>query len=234
MVSQCDHTKEYSSQIKGERVDTREKIMMTAYEVFVEKGFAGARTQEIADRAGVNKAMLHYYFGNKENLYAETIIATLGKLFAEIRPAFDDSGFSDEDRLRRFVTGYVDFISANPGVPRLLVQDILSGNSKLPGLFETAFERVGVTRTFPMVAVLEKGIERGTFRPLSIQHTLISIIGMSLFYFIGKPIVDRVLEVDDADTTGFLEARKENIVEILLHGILTRRGDDRVGSKGAV
>jgi hypothetical protein len=83
-----------------------------------------------------------------------------------------------------------------------------------------------------MIAVLQTGIERGTFRPLSIQHTLISISGMSLFYFIGKPIVDRVLEVDNADTAACLEARKENIVEILLHGILTQHGDDRVGSEG--
>lgn len=211
---------------------TSEKILAKAQEVFVEKGFAGARMQEIADRAGVNKAMLHYYFRNKGNLYAEVIITSLGKLLAEIRPAFDDSDFTDEERLRSFVTGYVDFLSANPDVLRLLVQDMLSENSKLPHLFETAFKRVGVSGVFPMVAVLENGIERGTFRPLSIQHTLISIIGMSLFYFIGKPIVDRVLEVDDLDTAAFLEARKENIVEILLHGILTQHGDDRVGSKG--
>ena len=203
-------------------LDTRESILNAATQEFVQKGFAGARTQEIADRAGVNKAMLHYYFGSKDALYGEVITSTIEGFFATLRPIFDAQDTSAEDRLRQFIDTYLTFLSENPHMPRLLAQDLLAGESKVPGYFVAAQERSGLPRTLPILSLLQEGIGTGEFAPMDVRHTTISLIGMSVFYFIGKPILDHVLEVDAGGSDEFLAERKRNIADLLLHGLVAR------------
>src|SRR5690606_40702738 len=104
-------------------MSTEEKIFEAAFKVFQSKGFTGARMQEIADEAGINKAMLHYFFRSKEKLFEAVFMKAFGKLAPQINEIFN----SDDDlfeKIRKFTASYITFVIEYPFLPQFIIQEM--------------------------------------------------------------------------------------------------------------
>lgn len=200
--------------------DTRDRILRAATEVFVEKGLAGARMQEIADRAEINKAMLHYYFTSKEHLYETVLVTMLSGLMTRIRVALETGDASAEERLRRFIEAYFDVVKEHQDIPKLIMQDLLTAGGEVVSYFRKAAEQTGILGGFPAVRLIQEGIESGSLRRVDPKQTIVSLISLVVFYFVARPIQNALLQLDDDDRDRFLEERKHHVVDLFLHGVL--------------
>jgi len=211
---------------KGRTVDTRERILKAATEVFVEKGLAGARMQEIADCAQVNKAMLHYYFTSKEHLYETTVVTAMSGVMTRVQKVLAMKGVPAEAHLRKVIETYLDSLAEHPYIPRLVMQDLMTGGTRITDYFEKAGEQAGFLGGKPAVEMLRKFIASGDLRQVDPKQTIISLVSMVVLYFAAQPIFSRLLELDDRDRERFLAERKRNVRDIFLHGVLAQKGND--------
>jgi len=141
-----------------EKSDTIEKITMAARDEFAEKGFEGARVDEIARKAGINKAMLYYHVGDKKALYALVIQEVIGRGAQLVSDAVGKAS-SPEDKLRAYIRVLFDMISANPQMPRIMMREIASGGKNLPEAFFLGLLKILSTVT----GVTEEGFKQGVF-----------------------------------------------------------------------
>jgi len=200
--------------------DTRERIFRAALEIFSQKGFAGARMQEIADRAEINKALLHYYFRSKEKLYQRVFVYIYTDHFrrlGELVPA--EVNF--RDGLKKLIDRYMDIIRANPEIPHFLLRESADGGERvretLARLLREQPQALPVQR---FVEEHRRAVERGEIRPGDPLQLLLTVLGACLFYFITKPILGAVLPVDTRRREDlFLARRKREILQIIYDGI---------------
>jgi len=205
--------------------DKEELILKTAMDVFIEKGRYGAKMQEIADRAGINKALLHYYFRSKEKLYARIFENIFRKNLSDLMAAFrDDLPF--DDFLRSFIFGYIDLINKNPKVPLFLLKELSEGGKTVKTILNNLQESNKLDLS-PIVRKIEKAIQDGDIIKLDPRQLIATVIGAALLYFIGEPIF-KALYIDEAnfDREAFIEERKKAVYQTILYGILPR-GEQR-------
>ena len=166
--------------------DRRDRILDAASSVFAEKGFAGARVDDIASRAGVNKAMLYYHVGDKTALYS----AVLLRNFERVRVALDEalaSGGSARARLEAVITALTRMVQRHPDHPRMMLREIASGAASLePEVLAAMLEVVGVVR-----ALIAEGTATGEFRAIDPVLTHLTLVGAVVFLNATAPIRDR-------------------------------------------
>jgi len=174
-------------QSQNEKKDnTIRKILDAASQVFSKVGFAGARVDEIAEKAGVNKATIYYHIGNKDTLYAHMLHDIFGNVVEEII-GFVNAEQGPEEKLRVYIRGFTRFIDGHPHIAPLMLREVASGGKHIPEV---------VTRDMAYMVglltdILELGVRRGIFVktiPLII-HMI--IIGSSTFYKSSEPVRDR-------------------------------------------
>jgi AcrR family transcriptional regulator len=166
--------------------DRRDRILDAASSVFAEKGFAGARVDDIASRAGVNKAMLYYHVGDKTALYS----AVLLRNFERVRGALDEAlatGGSARARLEAVITALTRMVQRHPDHPRMMLREIASGAASLePEVLAAMLEVVGVVR-----ALIAEGTATGEFRAIDPVLTHLTLVGAVVFLNATAPIRDR-------------------------------------------
>ena len=193
--------------------ETRATILAAAEQIFAKAGLAGARTDDIAAAAGVNKALLYYYFKSKGGLY-EAVVEDHFREFN--RRALEVLAAPDAARtvLLRYVSLYFDFISARQRYASLYLQLMTARGQPLERLVRKYF----VPRTTAFNKLLERGIRAGEFRRTDARHTAISIVGLIVFYFSAARVL-QVLGHTDAYTTANLKRRKQEVLEFIRYGL---------------
>ena len=217
-----------SEKTAGRRA-AEERILDAAREVFLEKGKAGARMQEIAARAGINKALLHYYFRSKEELYRQVLTRELSSFFNEliesVRPAGDMETF-----IRAFIENYIDRLSGNPQVVRFLTWEIGTGGPVARNVIAVIIHGNEGNPIWPVFRdTFSRGIAAGAIRPVDPQHLIFSLIGMCIYVFLAAPILTAVFPGIDPSDGEFIEKRKKEIFDLVWNGIKAEKGgnDDR-------
>jgi len=166
--------------------ERRDRILDAASAVFAEQGFAGARVDDIASRAGVNKAMLYYHVGDKTALYS----AVLLRNFERVRGALDEAlatGGSARARLEAVITALTRMVQRHPDHPRMMLREIASGAASLePEVLAAMLEVVGVVR-----ALIAEGTATGEFRAIDPVLTHLTLVGAVVFLNATAPIRDR-------------------------------------------
>jgi TetR/AcrR family transcriptional regulator len=190
---------------------TEEKIYEAARRIFVLKGMEGARMQEIADEAGMNKALLHYYFRSKENLFKAVFKDIFTKFFSKVK----DTLFSDattKEKMIFFIDNYVDMIHANPYVPQFIINEINRDPIMLKSLmFESGIEPKKILELFLQEVKLNNS---SNFDP---RHLVISLLGMLILPFAARPLLQMVYFNDDqAAYNLFLQERKDVVKKMIL------------------
>lgn len=207
----------YNKQITDE--STEERILSAATRVFLEKGKDGARMREIADEAGINKALLHYYFRSKEQLYREVVLREVSGFFRELVASFSAEE-EIENFLRRFVENYIDRLAANPQVVRFLTWELGSGGAIVRDVVrETVRDSLSGDLFRSFTAVLDRAVRGGRIRPVDPQHLIMNVIGMCLYAFLASPILEHIFPGLRTQDERFIEKRKREIFELVWRGI---------------
>jgi len=198
--------------------DTKERILTSAIEVFIDKGKYGARMQEIADKAEINKAMLHYYFTDKDTLYEKSFEYIFTNLFLRVADIIDKEG-TFLDKIGKFVDIYIDFISENIEITKIMLREMADGGHVFKKVMGKLTQQENFFIPLKLEYIIDNAKQNGEIRDVDTVHTLISIIGMSIIYFIGKPIMDIVWNVKPEEQESFIKARKECVIDFIVHGL---------------
>lgn len=193
---------------------TEQRIFDAAHEVFVQKGMDGAKMQEIADRAGINKALLHYYYRTKEKLYETVARMIIGRAVPVIQNLVE-SDAPLEQKITRFIDFYVDLIARNPFIPLFIISEI---NKHPERFFENIFPK-DLPRPEVFFRQVEDAIAQGEIRPIRPQHLLVNIVSMCVFPFVARPMLRLVLGMGQAEMTQFLGERKEEVKRFVFAAI---------------
>ncbi len=194
-----------------------EQILDAATEVFLEKGKDGATMQEIAARAGVNKALLHYYFRSKDRLYETVFAHQFGEFIgplSDIIPRTDDM----KEFLELFVSNYIDRLVSHPQLPGFMLWEIRQGGGTASEVIRRTIFR-GLKRGTPLDPVIQKAVREGVIRPLDPVNFILSLISMCIFPFVGRPIIEKLLPEARITSPDFLEERKKEILALIWNGI---------------
>lgn len=190
---------------------TEEKIYEAARRIFILKGMEGARMQEIADEAGLNKALLHYYFRSKENLFKAVFKDIFTKFFNKVRDTLF-SEISAKEKLIVFIDNYINLIQANPYVPQFIINEINRDPLVLKSLmFESGIEPQKILELF------FNEIHMNNLSKIDPRHIVISLLGMLIFPFIARPLLQMIYFNDDQKAYNqFLNERKEIVTNMIL------------------
>lgn len=191
-------------------LSTEEKIIKAAEKVFLTGGYAGARMQQIADEAQINKSMLHYYFRSKEELMKKIFAAKFNEFIPRVVEVFQ-SDLPFEKVLGVYIDTYLDMLLKNQYLP-LFVIDTMHRNPEL-----TNFAKDLPGKVF--VAWIEKQIELKRIRPIDPHHLLLNMIGLCVFPILARPLFQKVFQIEDADYQKLLAERKEVVFDFVMRAI---------------
>ncbi len=206
-----------------EKHDTsKERIIEASWQEFVDRGYDGARMQRIADNAGVNKAMIYYYFSSKDVLFEQLLKTIFEKFFGNFLEQLYLEDMTLEEILRSFVDKHIDFLQKNPILPKVIIRELHSYNPITSKITKKIFANM-ILGVIPQVdKKMKSAIAAGEIRNVSSMQTIWSVAGMNLFFFFMKPLLELVIEANELDEVEVLEERKKAIIDLLLYGLLPR------------
>ncbi len=171
---------------------SRAAILRAALREFASEGVAGARTDAIARAAGVNKALLYYYFKDKETLYGAALDQAFGELFQRLLEILERP-LPPRQKMLAYAGAYFDFVAANPQYPRLVQQEMMrAGRSGSPHL-QRIVQRYLRPIFGKLSRLLEEGKRRGEFRDVAPEQFVPSMIAVVVFYFAGAPMMKMIM-----------------------------------------
>jgi AcrR family transcriptional regulator len=195
-------------------METRDKILDTARDEFAQSGLDGARVDRIAERAGVNKAMIYYHFKSKEDLYQVVI----EQHFEEIG-RFVERAMSEEADPEKFILKLSNFYNSitqeRPTLFPIILREMAQGGERIKAALTRIMGERGLI--IRLKKIIDDGIARGDFRNLDSRQVILSFVGMNLFYLILAPVMNTVWEIDNEKA--FREKRPKEIVDLFLHGL---------------
>ena len=199
------------------RIDktTEERILAAAKKIFVIKGMSGARMQDIADEAGINKALLHYYFRSKEKLFEVIFMEAAQKLFPRINEIFN----SDQplfEKIESFCSEYITVVMENPYLPLFVLNEINQDPEYFLGKVWAGKAKPDPTKFLQQI---EREVRKGTIKRISPLHLLMNLISMTIFPFVAKPMLQRNLGLDELQFRTVMEQRKTEIPKFIIDSI---------------
>jgi TetR/AcrR family transcriptional regulator len=193
--------------------NTEEKILEAAQIIFQKKGLQGARMQEIAELAGINKALLHYYFRTKEKLFEKILHNTIANFQPEIMKILN-SDISLEDKIKEFAIKYITIAQANPYVPLFIVNQLIQNPTHITNLFHTDSFNFNQLKN-----QIDDEASKGNIRQISVVHLICNIFSMCAFPFVAKPMVKLIMNLNDDEYAKFLEERKKEVPEFIISAL---------------
>ncbi|GAB4379919.1 MAG: hypothetical protein Kow0075_10840 [Salibacteraceae bacterium] len=193
---------------------TEERILSAARQEFLEHGYDGSRMRSIAERARINKGLLHYYFKSKEALLQRVFESTFNELFGQINEIVS----RDLDlfvQLRKIIIAYTDFVKSKPELPYFIASE-MRRNPALP--MQIAH---GGTGTFNRLkSSIREAAKNGLIRPeIKPEHVIVNMMSLVLFPFITKAMVCHLNQLNEDQFNQFIEDRKEVIAELLINDL---------------
>jgi AcrR family transcriptional regulator len=204
--------------MKSRQADTEQMILLAAEKFFIEKGYTGTRTTEITEAAGVNHAMLHYYFRTKEKLFERIFNGKASCMLDFFIQAFDnDLPFFKQ--LKLGIGRHFDFIAQDPALPFFILRELIQSEERktivrkqLTPIAFQIMERLSVS--------IREEIAKGTIRPIHPQDLLLNIVSLNVFSFVTMQLFfDVKNDSQSAAIKQFLEQRKQNNIETIINSI---------------
>lgn len=194
---------------------SEEKILAAAREVFLKKGFAGARMQDIADEAGINKALLHYYFRSKEKLFEKIFNEAYEKLIPHITDVFS-SDLPFYDKIRAFTAAYISMAVSNPFIPMFVLNALHSD----PAIFKKMFGDFHKKAPVQLIKTeIKKAVDEGLIRPIEPPQLMLNMLSLCLFPFIARPMFQMVMNISDTSFNKMMEQRKTEVADFIIQSI---------------
>ena len=200
-------------------LNTEEKILHAARDVFQQKGMTGARMQEIADKAGINKALLHYYYRTKEKLF-EKVFEIAFSIFI---PRVKEMMISDKpilDKIKFFVDNYLELLQKHPYIPGFVINEL----NRNPDILVKLIEKNIQIKQNNVIDLLDNQIQnevnQGIIKPISAKNLMTNVISLSIFPVVARPILQGIIfDNDKKEYDKFLKQRKDFLKEYLVNSI---------------
>jgi TetR/AcrR family transcriptional regulator len=192
---------------------TREAILEAAERIFGDEGLEGARTDAIAAAAGVNKALLYYYFRSKEGLYRAVLEGYLADFNHQALEVLSSEG-SARSLLLRYINLHFDFIGAHRHHGPLFQRILMADQKSLARLAREYF----LPRSKALLKVIERGMRSGEFRRMDSIHAAISLVSLIVSYFSSAPVLRAVSGIDPYAKTN-VERRREEVLKFVRHAL---------------
>lgn len=192
--------------------DVEGHILLAAKKVFQTKGMEGARMQEIADEAGINKAMLHYYYRNKQQLFEAAFKKSFSLLALQLNKVLNEDA-PLEAKIRNFTSNYISFIFEHPYLPNFIIQE-LNRSPEFILKFQDFFPDIKKFKT-----QLEDEIPAEKRKSVSMEQLFINILSLNVFPFLAKPLLKGFLSIDENGFQELMEQRKTELAEFIINSI---------------
>ena len=201
--------------------NTEERILSAAKKVIFSKGYAGARMQDIADEAGINKALLHYYFRSKDKLFEMIFKEAIGKLMPQISSIFSNASLSFEDKIRAFCNSYINTWLEHPFVPMFVLHELHSNPEKaLEHLFDR--EKFMPIREHVLNSI-ETAVKKKMIRKVDPYQLFLNMVSLCLFPFMGGPMFKKVAGIGDKQFDLMMQQRAREVSEFIIESIKYRK-----------
>jgi TetR/AcrR family transcriptional regulator len=205
---------------RGKPEQSRASILKAAINEFAEHGIAGARTDAIARAARVNKALLYYYFKDKEAIYEAVLDQVFSGLRDTVVPMLEGN-LPPRQRVLNYLGAYFDYIAANPRFPRVVQGEwIRTGTDRISQMkrvarsyFQPIYQKLG--------EVLREGIAAGEFRPIDPGQFIPSMVAIIIFYFSAAPVIKTVMKMDPLAPEQ-VAARRAFVLDFISAALFTR------------
>ncbi|MAO66286.1 MAG: TetR family transcriptional regulator [Balneola sp.] len=194
--------------------ETEEKIFKAAQSIFQKRGFEGARMQEIADEAEINKSMLHYYFRSKDKLFQEVFQAGIKKVMPQLFGILkSEMGLSE--KVNEIVNFYHDMFRENQHLPTFVVYEM----NQHPERFKEFLGVMNIELPDVFREQVNTEVSEGRMKPISAEQFLLNIVSMCMMPMLAKTMVKTIFALDEVAYANFLEERRALIPEIILNGV---------------
>ncbi|OAB30399.1 transcriptional regulator, TetR family [Flavobacterium fryxellicola] len=194
--------------------NTEIEILNAAKEIFQQKGMDGARMQEIADKAKINKALLHYYYRSKQLLFEAVFKSAFSLLAPQLNKVLNDDSDLFE-KITKFTDSYITFVIKHPYLPNFVIQEL----NKNPDFVM----KLRSQENFPTIDKFKQqvtdAIKEGIIKPIEAEQLFINIIALNLFPFLGEPLLMALLNVDKKSYTQLLQDRKAHVADFIINAI---------------
>ena len=183
---------------------TEEKIKQAARIVFHKKGYAAARTRDIAEEAGINLALLNYYFRSKEKLFEIVMLETMQGFTESLLLIFNNEQTSLEEKVKVVITTYIDLLKAEPEIPLFIMSEIRSD----PNSFAERIKMKDRLLSSYFIKQFQEAVIEGRVIIMHPIHFIVNVMGLVLFPFIAGPLIKAVTSFDDDGYAALMEERK--------------------------
>ena len=199
---------------------SRDKIYDAAEALFARRGYSGVGLREVADQVGLGKSSLFHHFRSKAQLYCEVLERVLERIHERLGPVVNDAALSPEQRLERWIEEVVDALAEHPTSARLLLRALFEEEDFLeappPELAQaeaTLADLIG-----GLERILNEGVASGVFRPVSVPHTVQSLIGACVYHFASAEIGESILggPLFGAEA---VSSRRSELIRLFRHGL---------------
>lgn len=203
--------------MKNEEKNTEQAILQAAEALFLKQGFAQTTTKQIAQRAGCNQALLHYYYRTKDNLFVQ-IFEEKAKFIATHFLDINLTAQTLEERISQMVELHFELFRKNPRLVPFLLKEVLSDPVRVAPILDKIKQYM--VKIFAKIdEALHEEIEKGAARPVSTLNVILTLVSLDMAPFIIAPVLQRVLDLTDEQLDEQLDKRKPEVVEILLRQI---------------
>ncbi|SIS71253.1 transcriptional regulator, TetR family [Zobellia uliginosa] len=196
--------------------NTEALILEAAKTVFQAKGMDGARMQEIADKAGINKAMLHYYYRNKQLLFEAVFTHAFSLLAPQLKAILNDDS-PIEEKVRNFTSDYISFIIDYPYIPNFIIQEL----NRNPDFILKLKDNPSFPNIDKFKKQVDEEVKQGILRPIRAEQLFINIMALNVLPFVAKPLLKAFTNTGEEAYHQLLEARKTEVADFIIHSIKT-------------
>nr|WP_314473269.1 TetR/AcrR family transcriptional regulator [uncultured Capnocytophaga sp.] len=185
-------------------ISTEERIKAAARKVFHQKGFAGTRTRDIAEEAGINHAMLNYYFRSKEKLFEIVMMETMAQFFKGVNLMLNDESTSLDEKIDLIVSNYVDLLLKEPELPTFILNEVRPNPQAFveQNPIKEALTHSVLTRQYA------EAVARGEITEPNLMQAILNVIGLVIFPFIAKPILTSIVNIPEEQYKALMLQRK--------------------------
>ena len=184
--------------------EAEEKILEAARSVFIRRGYDGARMQEIADEAGYNKSMLHYYYRDKDSLFHEVFIGVARQIIPPIINVLDED-LELMDKLDKVIEMELTNLGKHPYMPGFMIQELNSHPERIPEMVKD----LDIHLPDKFIRQVKLAVSTGEIEPIKPAQLIINVLSLCVFPYMGCPLITSVLHLGDEEYNHLLEERKK-------------------------
>ena len=199
---------------RGYNRKTELEILNSAKRVFYRKGLYGARMQEIANEAGINKAMLHYYFRSKDKLFDAVFAEAAANIFSKIIQ-YINTDLPLFEKIEHFVCNYIDLLLENIEIPSFIITEIHHNPDRIKKILSDK----GLKVSGKFMSDILSAVSVGLIRPVDPQQLLLNIISLCIFPIAAKPLAQVFLNKNDEEYLKLIDVRKKEVSKFIISAI---------------